>query len=265
MTVVLGSRERSAGRAGHLVDLLWVLVARNVKLRYRGSVLGVAWSQLGPLSVIAVMAFVFSRVVKLHIAHYPVFVFVGMLSWTWFQGALLAATESVLSGRDLVRRPGFPSVVLPVAEIATHLVYFVLSLPVLVAAMAVSHVPVRPTFPAVALVVAVQFLLVLGPSYLLAGLQVRFRDTGHLVTAALMPLFYVTPVFYSLASIPHRYRSLYSLNPLTWVIDSYRKAILLGQWPDLRALAVVAAAAAGVGALGVRWFSGAAHRMAEEL
>lgn len=249
---------------GHAVDLMWVLVSRNVKLRYRGSVLGVVWSQLGPLSVIAVMAFVFRRIVRLDIAHYPVFVFVGVLSWTWFQNSLLASTDAVLSGRDLVRRPGFPAAVLPAAEVATQFVYFVLSLPVLLAAMVVTGVQLRPTLLGLPFVMAVQFLLSLGPGYLLAALQVRFRDVGHLVAAVLLPLFYATPVFYSTASVGPHYRIVYRLNPMATVIDSYRSLVLDGRWGPWGALGVVALAGAAVTVAGVAFYLAAVPRFAEE-
>jgi lipopolysaccharide transport system permease protein len=264
MTVAIQPSVKQTS-AHHALDLLWVLVARNVKLRYRGSFLGVVWSQLGPLSVIAVMAFVFRRVVRLNIPHYPVFVFIGMLAWVCFQGSLVASTDSVLSARDLVRRPGFPVQVLPVAEIATQFVYFFLSVPVLILAMLATGVRLHATMVALPLIMAVQFLLLLGPGYLLAAMQVRFRDIGHLVSAALLPLFYATPVFYALQSVPAHYHTVYLLNPMASVIDSYRAVIIDGRWGDLWNLAVISAVSAVVAMLGAVVYARAVPRFAEEV
>jgi lipopolysaccharide transport system permease protein len=263
MTAAVRSSTQTS--SSHAIDLMSVLVSRNVKLRYRGSILGVVWSQLAPLSVIAVMAFVFRQVVRLNIAHYPVFVFIGVLTWTCFQGSMLASTDSVLSARDLVKRPGFPVVVLPVAEIATQFVYFLLSIPVLLLAMVVTDVPLRATIIALPLIMAVQFLVTLGPGYLLAALQVRFRDVGHLVAAVLLPLFYLTPVFYALNSVPSRYRTIYLLNPLATIIDSDRSVILQGQWGHLQNLVVLSLVSLILAVVGIFTYSKAIPRFAEEI
>ena len=107
-------------------DLLQTLVARNMKLRYKRSVMGFAWSLLNPLAQLLVFSFVFTTVLPLNIPNYTVFLFTGLLPWTWFSGGLIEATEAIVGNRELIRRPGFPTAVLPVITILSHLVHFLL-------------------------------------------------------------------------------------------------------------------------------------------
>lgn len=245
-------------------DLLVELVRRDLRLRYRRSILGVAWSQLAPLTLLAVLTFVFAHVVPLGIPNYAVYVYTGLLAWTWFSGALVGMTDSIVANPDLVRRPGFPVEVLPVGAVCAHLVFFVLALPVLAVPLALGP-GLHPTVAAVPLVMAAQFLFLLGPGFVLAAANVTFRDVSHLVGVVLVPLFYATPVFYAPQQVPHRFRWAYELNPAHQLVAAYRAALVEGRWPDPAALAAVAAAGAVLALAGRAVFVRGAHRFAEDL
>ncbi len=249
----------------HAADVLVTLVERDLKVRYRHSVLGVLWSQLGPLALLVMMSFVFMRVVPLHVPHYPLFVVVGLLAWTWFASAVDAATNSIVGGGELVRRPGFAPALLPASAVVTQLVHFLLALPVLLVAvwLVLGRVPL--TVVALPVVVVAQLAVTLAPALLLAALNVRWRDVSQAVTVALMPLFYATPVFYPPARVPARWRTLFDLNPLGRLLTAYRDVLIAAQWPSWRTLAVVTLAGAGA-ALACREFVVRhAHEFAEEL
>lgn len=228
------------------VDLVLTLVRRQLVLRYRRSALGIAWSQLAPLALLGVLSFVFSIVVPLRIPHYALFVIVGLLAWTWFASGISAATDSIVEGRDLVRLPGFPTTLLPVVAVTTHLVHFLLALPALVVVLAIVLHQLPVPLVSLPLILAVQFLVTVAPAYLLAAMNVRHRDVSHFVAVALLPLFYASPVFYRVEQVPSRYHWLYDVNPLAQLIVAYRDVLLLGRWPDWSSLAVVAVAAAVV-------------------
>lgn len=245
-------------------DLLGELVLRDMRLRYRRSALGLAWSQLGPLVLLGVLTFVFSHVVPLGIPSYALFVYIGLLAWTWFAAAIVGVTESIVSNRDLVRRPGFPPALLPVATVTTHLVHFALALPIVVVVSALDG-GLHPSLLALPLVVAVQFLLLLGPGYLFAAVNVELRDVSHLIGVLLVPLFYATPVFYDVSSVPARYRTLYGLNPVNRLVTAYRDVFLYGRWPDPLPLVVIALVAVALVLFGRRVFTAGADRFAEEL
>lgn len=265
MTAVASLRSSfSSRRVRHGVDLMRELVARDLRVRYRRSVLGVAWSQLAPLATLAVLTFVFSKVVPLGIPHYALFVYAGLLPWTWFSGAITAGTDAIVANRDLVRRPGVPVALLPVSTVLTHAAYFALSLPVLVAALAVER-GIPGTVVALPAIAVVQFLLVLGPVYLLASIQVSLRDTGHLVGVVLLPVFYATPVFYDASSVPARYRLVYDLNPINRLVGAYRAVLIDGRWPDPVPLVAIGLTGLALVVIGRRVFERSAHRFAEEL
>lgn len=247
------------------LDLVVALVARDVTLRYRRSGLGILWSQAGPVVMLAVLTFVFTRVVPLSIPDYAAFVLIGLLAWTWFSGAITAATVSVSDSADLVRRPGFAVALLPLVSVGTHLIQLLLALPVLALATGLSTGRVPVTVVALPAVMAVQALVMLGPAWVLAAANVRYRDVSHLVGVLLLPLFYVTPVFYDAAVAPERLEVLYRLNPLVHLLDAYRDCALHGRWPSAGALLAMAAGGALVGWLGLRTFESQAGTFPDHL
>ena len=222
-------------------DLVVELVLRDVRVRYRRSVLGVLWAQAAPLVYVAVLTLVFTRVVPLDIDDYPAFVLVGLLPWLWFQAALTTATVAVVQAPDLVAQPAFPRSALPPAAVASTLAHHLLALPVavVVAAIATGHVGIE--LLALVPLIAIEFAVCLGPAYVLAALHVRLRDTAQIVAILLLPLFYATPVFYdadALDAVP-----VLRLNPLVAIIDGHRRVLLEGRWPEPWALLAVGAAA----------------------
>jgi lipopolysaccharide transport system permease protein len=247
------------------IDLVRTLVWRQLVLRYRRSLLGIAWSQLGPLALLGVLAFVFSVVLPLDIPNYALFVIVGLLAWTWFASGITAATDSVVESRDLLRLPGFPATLLPVVAVTTHLMHFLLAIPVLLVVILVVQHGLSVTLVALPLVLAVQFLVTLAPAYLLAAVNVRYRDVSHLVGVALLPLFYASPVFYGIAQVPDRYHWVYDINPFAHLLQSYRRVLLTGDWPDWGALAALAGIAVVVALLCRRHFRNTAPTFAELL
>jgi len=251
---------RSPRRAGELVR---ELVARDVKLRYRRSVLGIAWSQLAPLAMIGVLTFVFQNVIHLNIDHYPAFLFAGLLAWMWFQAGMVAATQSVVANRDLIRQPGFPVAMLPVVSIGTSFINYVLALPVLFLWIGFSLHGVPVTAVALPGIIVLQFLLMLGPAYILASLHVTFRDIGHIVEIVMLPLFYATPIFYK--SVPAKFHLVADLNPLAQLMRAYHDCLIDGRWPSAISIAGVAALGVALLLLGVRVFERRSRRFVEEL
>lgn len=252
-------------RLVHTRDLLRELVARDMKIRYKRSLLGIAWSLVNPLVQILIFSFLFNRVLPLNIPNYTAFVFTGVLAWSWFSTALLAAPGTIVDNRDLVRRPGFATAVLPVVTVMTNGLHFVLALPVLLAVLLLGGGQIGLPALSLPVIMLVQFVLSLGLTYLIAALHVRFRDIQHLAGIGLMLMFYLTPVFYSAASVPAEYRLIYELNPMAGVLGAYRAALIEGYWPApaplLRALLIGAV----VLAAGFAIFRRASARFVEEL
>jgi lipopolysaccharide transport system permease protein len=261
----IASRVKRQHRFLYLYDLLYELVGRDLKLRYRRSVLGLLWTLLNPLAQLLVLSLVFGVMLPLNIPDYPLFLFTGLLAWNWFQTSLHAGTGSIVDNRDLIRRPGFPAAVLPVVTVAANFIHFLFGLPILVGLMLLFGSPIRVAFLALPVVFAVQFLLSLSLIYFLAAIQVTFWDTQYLVGIVLLLGFYLTPVFYDAAAIPPQLQPLYQLNPLVPILDAYRSIFIDAELPDAQPLILVGLLAAALLGFTYRVFRNASIRFAEEL
>lgn len=245
-------------------DLLYELVGRDMKLRYKGSMLGVLWSLLNPLAYLVVLIFVFQWVTPLNIPSYPLFAFTGVLAWGWFSTALPAATVSITGNRELVRQPGFPAAILPAVPVLSSLVHFAIAMALIIVGLLISHGWPTGAVLALPLIVAVQFVVTLSVGYVTATIQVRFRDTAYLVGVLLMLGFFLTPVFYRPGSVPAGFHLIYVANPMAHLITAYRDVLIDGRWPDVPVLLTIGTAGTVLLWLGHRMFSRASVDFAEE-
>jgi lipopolysaccharide transport system permease protein len=261
--VVRGLADVSRGI--HVRDLLRELIGRDIKLRYKRSLLGMLWSLLNPLTHLVVLVFLFQRVMPLNIPNYPLFVFTGVLAWGWFSTALPAATVSITGNRELIRQPGFPVAILPAVPVLSNLVHFAIAMGLVVVVVIVRGGSPTAAVVILPLIIALQFLVTLSLGYFTAALQVRFRDTTHALAVMLRLGFFLTPVFYRTGSVPEAYQGIYALNPMVHLITAYRQVLIEGQWPDVQALLVVGAAATILLWLGHRTFTRASADFADEI
>src|SRR5262245_17606391 len=220
-------------------DLLLTLVGRDMKLRYKRSILGIAWSLLTPLAQLAVFYLVFKILLPLNVPNYLAFLFSGVLVWNWFNGSLYQATSAIVDHRDLIKRPDFPVAILPTVTIASHLIHFLLALPILFLFLLGGGGRLTIALLALPLVIAIQFALTLSLAYLTATFYVTFRYTQYLLGVFLNLLFFLSPVFYKTSDLPAQYQWLYRLNPMVYLIDAYRAILLTGVLPDSIGLVVL--------------------------
>jgi lipopolysaccharide transport system permease protein len=246
-------------------DLLRELVARDMKLRYKRSVLGIMWSLLNPLLQLLIFYFVFGMLLPLNIPHYASFLFTGILAWNWFSSSLLFATGAIVDNRELIRRPGFPIAILPTVTVTSHLVHFLIALPILLTCVMLDVGQLTSAIVALPLVIVLQFILTLSLAYLIATFHVSFRDTQYLLGVLLQLLFFLTPIFYDIASIPEQYRWLLNLNPMVHLVNAYRAILIHGQLPDGIALISLAGGSLLLLAVGYLIFVRASYNFVEEL
>lgn len=249
----------------HWRDLLLELVARDLKVRYQRSAIGLGWSLMKPLSQLLIFAVVFSSVLPLQIHNYTTFVFTGVLCWTWFSSSLTAAAVSVTGNRELVRRPGFPVHLLPVLTIISQGVHFMLALPLLFICSMIETGWPGPSLLALPALVALQFVLTLAIANLIAAVHVYFRDIEHMIGVVMMLGFYVTPVFYRPISVSHEFWFLTALNPMAWLLEGYRAVFLAHEWPDIWVFVKVLALSAPLLVFGNWFFNRVSTRFVDEL
>lgn len=249
----------------YLRDLLLVLVSRDIKLRYKRSVLGFAWSLLNPLAQLLVFYFIFGLVLPVNIPNYFPFLFSGLLAWNWFQLSLLVAAGAIVDNRELIKRPGFPAVMLPTVAVTSHLIHFLLALPILLLFLMLGGGRLTSVILVLPLVIAIQFILTLGLAYLIATFQVTFRDTQYLLGVLLQLFFFLTPIFYDASAIPARYQPLYRLNPMVHLLNAYRAILIQGELPDCLSLLVLSVFVAGFLFLSYMILKRASYHFVEEL
>jgi lipopolysaccharide transport system permease protein len=247
------------------IGLVRELIGRDIKLRYRGSLLGILWTLLNPLAELLVLMFVFGLVLRVGIPNFPAYLFTGLLAFGWFQTSLNFATASIVGNRELVRRPGVPVTVLPIITVASNLVHFMLALPILFALLLFSGVSIGWTVVLLPVVMAVEFMLILGFAYPLAAIHVWFRDTQHVLRIALQLLFYMTPIFYETRHLPERVRFFYELNPMAQMVDAYRAVLLRGEAPDPRGFGYLIVVSVILLTVGHAWFRRTSYRFPDEL
>jgi homopolymeric O-antigen transport system permease protein len=235
--------------------LIESLVARELKARYRGSVLGVVWSFLNPLLLLLIYTFVFSVVMPGArggpIEHFPVFMFCGILPWIWFSSSLLESANVFIAAGGLLRKVLFPAEVLPIVTVFAGLVHFCLGLPILLAFLLYYRVPITADLAWLPLIVVDQLLLTLGLALIVSALTVHFRDLRDLLGNLLTLAFFATPIVYPLSQAPDWARSLLELNPFTHLVVAYQEVLFMpgpfAGWRHLFPLGVVALLVFAVG------------------
>jgi ABC-type polysaccharide/polyol phosphate export permease len=251
--------------------LISSLVARELKARYRGSVLGFFWSFVNPLLLLLIYTVVFTVVMPgVHppeFEPYALFMFCGILPWTWFSSSLLESSNVLVAGGNLIKKVLFPAEVLPIVTVLAGLVHFCLGLPILAAFLIYYRVPVTPTdllwFP---LIVAIQLVLTVGLALLVSALTVHFRDVRDLLANLLTLWFFATPIIYPITQAPERVRRLLNLNPFTHLAIAYQEVLFMpGPFMQGKRLLAVGAASLVVLLFGYFVFDRLRDTLAEEV
>ena len=224
--------------------LIFSLVARELNARYRGSVLGFFWSFINPLLLLLVYSFVFSTIIPNRtegLQPYALFMFCGILPWTWFSSSLSESANSLIAGGNLIKKVLFPAEVLPIVSVLTNMVNFFLGLLILVPSLMYFH-RLHLSFALLWFPVAVlvQLVFTMALALALAALTVHFRDIRDLLANLLTLWFFATPIIYSWTQDNVKaYKSLFDLNPFTHLAISYQEILFfgpVGHWKWLLAL-----------------------------
>src|SRR5713226_4021824 len=266
------SRARAFRRGVEEVLAYWELttnlIARDLKTKYRGSVLGVFWSLLNPLLLMVVYTAVFSVIVRVPVpgnGPYPVFLLAGLVPWNAFAQSLTNATTSVVDNAGIVRKVYFPLEILPVSAVLSASVNFLISLTLLAALTIIFGVHLGLSVLLLPFLILLQIAFTIGLGSLLAAFDVFFRDVQYFLSVLLTVWFFGTPVVYSLDLVPHRLRAVFLANPMAWLVSCYQSIWVYGRmprWTYLGAFTVVALAMLAVGLLG---YGRLKRRFAEEV
>ncbi len=215
-------------------ELFYILAWRDLSVRYKQTVIGVAWALIRPLLTMFVFTFVFSKVAKLLApgdVPYPILVFAALLPWQFFSTALSESSNSLITNSNLISKIYFPRLIIPAGAVVTSFVDFLITLILMAALMAwYQFLPDWRLFLFPAFVI-LAFACAFGAGLWLAALNVKYRDFRHIVPFLVQFGLYVSPVGFSSTIVPEKWRLLYSFNPMVGVIDGFRWSLLHGAIP----------------------------------
>ncbi|OGT28254.1 MAG: phosphate ABC transporter permease [Gammaproteobacteria bacterium RBG_16_66_13] len=251
-----GWASLNLGELWRFRELVYFLIWRDVKVRYKQTLLGVGWAILQPFLTMVVFSLFFGELAGLSSGGipYPIFSFTALLPWQFFENGVTKAGQSLVMGRNLVTKVYFPRLAMPLAAVVAGLVDFALAGLVLVGLMA--YYGARPTSAiwTLPLFLALALITALGVSFLLSALNVAYRDVGYLIPFLMRLWFFSTPIVYAASEVPEAYRTLYALNPMVGVVEGFRWAALgLGDPPSAM-VAVSTLAAAALLVVGALYF-----------
>ncbi|WP_395686611.1 ABC transporter permease [Caenimonas koreensis] len=245
-------------------ELLWVLTARDVKVRYKQTALGVGWAVLRPFLTMVIFSVVFGQLAKLPSDGfpYPVFVYAGLLPWTFFAAAIGASGQSVVGSSHLVSKVYFPRLIIPLASVGAGLMDLLISTCIFLAMMAWYSVPLTWNLLAAPLLLFAVVFAALGIGTLLSALTVAYRDFTHVTPFLVQVWMYITPVIFPLSLVPEQWRWVMYANPITGIVEGFRWAFL-GKPLDPMGLAISLGASVAVFVVGVAYFQKVERQFAD--
>lgn len=208
-------------------ELLYFLMWRDVKVRYKQTLLGAAWAIIQPLFAMAIFTLFFGRLagVPSDGIPYPIFAYAGLLPWMFFSNAVTNSGNSLVGSSNLITKVYFPRMIIPAAAVGSGLIDFAIALLILVALMVYYGVAVTFNLLMFPVLVMLTMLLALGVGMLMSGLNVKYRDVRHALPFVIQLWMFATPIVYPASLVPERWRLVYALNPLTGIIEGYRSSL----------------------------------------
>lgn len=234
--------------------LLRELVVRDLKIKYRRSVLGYLWSILNPLLMMIILTIVFSNIFRFDIENYPVYLLSGQILFTFFAEATNTAMNSILAGASLIKKVYLPKYIFPVSRVISSFTTMIFSLMALVIVMLFTKADFSITLIILPLILFYFLIFSVGVSLILSTLIVFFRDTQYLYGVLLTALNYLTPIFYPVSILPDWLKELMVFNPMYNFIEIFRKIMIYGQWPDITEHIICLAFAVGTLLIGIYIF-----------
>lgn len=212
-------------------ELIWALALKDLKIRYKRSVLGFMWALLNPALLMLVLTMVFSTIMRFPIPHYAIFLLSVLLPWTFFSQSLSYAVESIVSNGDLIKKVKVAKLVFPVAALVSNMINLLLSLIPLALLILIMRHPFYWTWLYLPVPLLALAIFTLGATFFFAAANVYYRDVAHILQVVLSAWFYFTPIIFPLDMLPAQYRWLFKLNPIIYVINGFRLSVYYGMLP----------------------------------
>ncbi len=250
----------------HYREMIASLVRKELRGRYKGSVLGFLWTFMNPLLQLIVYTIVFSSIMKVAIDKFYLFLFVALIPWMFFSASVTGGAASIISEANLIKKVYFPRQVLPISFVTTAFVNMVFTFLIVFCALIVGGIGISPkSLIYLPMIMAVEYVLALGIAMLSSALTVYFRDLEYILGIVTMAWMYLTPIMYDVDMIPKQYITWFELNPMTPVIIAYRDILYYKQVPRVDTLLHAGLLGVVVLIVGCTAFSLLQRHFAEEL
>ena len=246
-------------------ELLKTNVKKEIRGRYKNSILGIMWSFLNPLLQLAVYSIIFGALLAGGDKTYHIYICVALIPWTYFTTAITQSAFTVIGNADIIKKVYFPREILPISVVTSGAVNFVISTIIILAFVTFSGIGLSWYLVFYPFILLIQFILLLGISFIVSSVTVYFRDLEHIIGVILMAAFYATPIVYKLEQLPANLQIIMQLNPMTHLINAYRDIFYYHQMPNMQILCILLALSILLTVIGYFIFKKLQKGFAEEL
>ena len=247
-------------------QMIFSLVKKDLRGRYKGSVLGFLWTFINPLLQLVVYTVVFSYILKANIDRYYLYLFVALIPWIFFSSSITVGASSVVVQKDLIKKIYFPRMVIPISYVTSCFVNMLLCFIVIFAVIIVTGVGINfAALLTLPIIMGVEYVMALGMALLTSAVTVYFRDLEHILGIVSMMWMYMTPIMYDKSIVPDELLPAFNLNPMTHVIECYRTVLYNKAMPDLSTLLFAAGLGIALLIIGCLVFNKLQRHFAEEL
>ena len=220
-------------------ELLKTNVKKEIRGRYKNSILGVMWSFLNPLLQLAVYSIIFGALLAGGDPTYHIYICVALIPWTYFTTAITQSAFTIIGNADIIKKVYFPREILPISVVTSGAVNFIISTIIILAFVIFSGIGLSWYILLYPFVLLVQYVLLLGISFIVSSITVYFRDLEHIIGIILLAAFYGTPIVYKLEQLPANLQIIMQLNPMTHIINGYRDIFYYQQMPNMKVLGLL--------------------------
>ncbi|ATF49041.1 ABC transporter permease [Citrobacter werkmanii] len=227
---------------GYIYDLILIITQKELKVRYKNSILGYVWSVANPLLFAMIYYFIFKLILRVQIPNYTAFLITGLFPWQWFAGVVSSSLLAYVANAQIIKKTLFPRSIIPLSNVLMEFLHFICTIPVIIIFLQVYGIsPTVEWFIGIPIISLGQIILLYGFSLIFSTLNLFLRDLERFITLGIMLLFYCTPVLYSSDLIPEKYKWVEVYNPLTAMINSWRDLFLNGylNWGEITSLYII--------------------------
>lgn len=219
-------------------ELLKTNIKKEIRGKYKGSWLGVLWTFLNPLLMLAVYAFVFPYILRVNVENYTIFMIVALIPWNFFTTAIQTGTGSVVANGNILKKVYFPREIIPISITTSQLVNFLITCIIMFVFILFSGVGFSYHILLMPLLILIQYLITLAFVFVLSALTVFIRDIDHFVSVFLTLGFYATPIVYQASMLPQKFQWVLSFNPMAQIVEAYRAILYYHQMPNFTMLLI---------------------------